>query len=79
MLCGIEFGIYLNFVVIFRVAMLYCRKACDDSSACHFELSIESEKSTEFKIRLKALKSHFDFVDTSLCYAKFSMTTKKSV
>ena len=46
---------------------------------CHFEpfakrrkihiviLSV-SEISTEFKIRLKALKSHFDFMDTSLSY-----------
>ena len=38
---------------------------------CHFE---RSEKSVEFKIHLKALKSHFDFLDTSLYYAKFSMT-----
>ena len=34
----------------------------------------KGEKSTEFKIRLKALKSYFKFMDTSLCYAKFSMT-----
>ena len=30
---------------------------------CHFE---RSEKSTEFKICLKALKSRFEFMDTSL-------------
>ena len=43
---------------------------------CHFERSAlaQSEKSVEFKIHLKALKSHFDFLDTSLYYAKFSMT-----
>lgn len=40
--------------------------ACNDGVFYHFELSLESEKSTEFKIRLKALKSRFDFVDTSL-------------
>ena len=39
---------------------------CKDGAFCHFELSLESEKSTEFKILLKALKSHFKFVDTSL-------------
>ena len=32
---------------------------------CHFELLLESEKSKEFKIYLKALKSHFKFMDTS--------------
>ena len=52
---------------------------------CHFERSAlaQSEKSTKFKTRLKfkaknprlkSANSHFKFVDTSLCYAKFSMT-----
>ncbi len=30
---------------------------------CHFE---RSEKSTEFETHFKTLKSHFDFMDTSL-------------
>ena len=41
---GLNLGIYLNFVVIFRVAMLCFCKACDDGSSCHFE---RSEKSKE--------------------------------
>ena len=32
---------------------------------CHFE---RSEKSKEFETRFKTLKSHFDFMDTSLSY-----------
>ena len=46
--------------------------------SCHFERSAlaQSEKSTEFKIclKFKAKNPYFDFMDTSLCYAKFSMT-----
>ena len=41
---GLNLGIYLNFVVIFRAAMLYCRKTCDDGSSCHFERSEKSKK-----------------------------------
>ena len=62
---GLNLGIYLNFVVIFRVAMLCCRKAC--VMARLVILSV-SEKSTEFKIRLKfkAKNPYCDFMDTSL-------------
>ena len=41
---GLNLGIYLNFVVIFRVAMLFCCKACDDGSACHFEPFVKRRK-----------------------------------
>ena len=46
------------------------------------EISTEFKTHFKFKVknpRFKSANSHFKFVDTSLCYAKFSMTKKRQV
>ena len=54
--------------LLYKLSLREFTKRAMTAHPCHFERSalVPSEKSKEFKIHLKALNSHLEFMDTSL-------------